>query len=281
MRSYLLSTLAAVLLVTAACAGEPGEQTIEGDTGDPGDLIGVAEPEGFVAAGTLAVGDLARVTASALNQRSGPSASYEILRAMPNGTTVTILEAQNGWYKNDWGGRIGWSSGAYLEKVSSGDTGTFDVSGLSIANFISIAKASVGYTYWWGHGKLGGSKSGACYGGCPDCSHSGTTGADCSGFIAKAWMLPEAMPITGSDDHPFSTYHFYNQTNHWSGVSRSNTKKGDAMVYRSGSGGHIFLYESLDPWGSMWTYEARGCSYGIVHNLRTAGSTYKTIRRDI
>jgi hypothetical protein len=55
--------------------------------------------------------------------------------------------------------------------------------------------------------------------------------------------------------------------------------RGDALVYRSGSGGHIFIYESGDGWGSMWTYEARGCSYGIVHNLRTAGSTYKAIRR--
>jgi len=40
------------------------------------------------------------------------------------------------------------------------------------------------------------------------------------------------------------------------------------------------LYEKDDPWGSMWTFEARGCAYGIVHNIRTAASIFSAIRRD-
>jgi len=45
---------------------------------------------------SLAPGDRARVTASALNQRNGPSTSYGILRVMPNGSSVTILEVSGG-----------------------------------------------------------------------------------------------------------------------------------------------------------------------------------------
>lgn len=54
----------------------------------------------------------------------------------------------------------------------------------------------------------------------------------------------------------------------------------DALAYNDGSAGHIFLYEKGDAWGSMWAYEAKGCLYGIVHDLRTATSAYKVIRRD-
>jgi hypothetical protein len=92
-------------------------------------------------------------------------------------------------------------------------------------------------------------------------------------------MLPEAMPIVGNDKHPFATTNFYNSYTHWANVSRGSLIRGDALVYNNGSAGHIFLYESGDGYGSMWTYEARGCSYGIVHDLRTAGTAYKGIRR--
>ena len=62
-------------------------------------------------------------------------------------------------------------------------------------------------------------------------------------------------------------------------VSRGSVIIADALVYNTNGAGHIFLYESGDGWGSMWTYEARGCSTGIVHNIRTAPTTYKAISR--
>jgi hypothetical protein len=49
-------------------------------------------------------------------------------------------------------------------------------------------------------------------------------------------------------------------------------------VYNTNGAGHTFLYESGDGWGSMWAYECKGCSYGCVHNLRTATTTYHAIR---
>jgi hypothetical protein len=157
---------------------------------------------------------------------------------------------------------------------------TFGVTALTRDDILSIAKASVGYTYWWGHAMLGGTQAGTCTGSCPSCTHTGPDGADCSGFVGKAWMLPEALPIVDNDDHPFSTYGFSHSTTHWTPIARGEVLAGDAMVYNIDGSGHIFLYEKDDPWGQMWTYEARGCAYGIVHNIRTAGSQFNAIRRD-
>jgi hypothetical protein len=82
------------------------------------------------------------------------------------------------------------------------------------------------------------------------------------------------------DSHPYSTDTFYNHQNKyaWRDVARDRAVVGDALVYRTSSAGHIFLVESGDPWGNMWVYEARGCSFGVMHDLRTAASAYKAIR---
>lgn len=50
---------------------------------------------------------------------------------------------------------------------------------------------------------------------------------------------------------------------------------GSEILCRAASG----VGFSYDPWGSMVTYEARGCSYGIVHNWRTCSSDYVAARR--
>jgi hypothetical protein len=81
------------------------------------------------------------------------------------------------------------------------------------------------------------------------------------------------------DAHPYSTVNFVGSNSLWRTVSRGSARKGDAFVYNSNGAGHIFLFESGDGWGSMWAYGAKGCSYGIVHNLRTASSSYKAIAR--
>jgi hypothetical protein len=152
---------------------------------------------------------------------------------------------------------------------------------VTVGDIMQRAASVTGYSYWWGHGRWrwDGAQHGSCSGGCPDCSHSGAYGADCSGFVAKAWQVPGPSDIA-TDSHPYSTYHFRHEATHWKQINRSDSKAGDAMVYRSGGGGHIFLYEKADPWGSMWSYECKGCSAGCVHNIRTAGSNYVAIRRN-
>ena len=160
-----------------------------------------------------------------------------------------------------------------------GTTPSTGVINLSRNGIINACKAFVGYSYWWGGArfKLGSKDYGKCYsptyGG-----HSGSYGADCSGFAGKVWQLPNAMPFD-KNLHPYSTYHFKNQTNYWTHISKSSIRRADALVYNSGSSGHVLIYESGNAWGKVWSYEARGCSYGVVHNLRSVSSSYQARRR--
>ena len=91
--------------------------------------------------------------------------------------------------------------------------------------------------------------------------------------------MPSTNTNLATDSHPYSTATFVGSSSQWTTIARDNAVKGDALVYNSNGAGHIVLYESGDAWGNFWTYEARGCSYGIVHNLRSVTSAYKTIRR--
>jgi hypothetical protein len=146
------------------------------------------------------------------------------------------------------------------------------------------AKAGVGFSYWWGHGAYrpegpSGSNAGSCSGSCPTCSHSGTYGGDCSGFAAKVWQVPSSNTDMTADSHPYSTADFNVDGSQWSTVSLGTMQAMDAMVYRSGGAGHIFVYDHGDQWGSMYAYECKGCSYGCTGGLRTASSAYHSIRR--
>jgi hypothetical protein len=259
-----------------------GSGSDEGDVGDQEPLTPPAEgstPPTPATPSGLATGSYARVcNATALNQRSAPSASATVLKVLPEGSTVMILDMSDGWYKNDWNGNIGWSSGAYLcsatpPAVSTGDG--FASTVVSRASFLSIANAAVGFSYYYGGGNFAaGANPGTCTGTCPSCSHSGAYGADCSGFVAKAWLLPEALPMD-SNRHPYTSTQFTVTNTKWSTISRSSMQAGDALA----TSGHVMLYEKDDPWGSFWAFEARGCSYGVVHNIRTAGSGFVAVRR--
>jgi hypothetical protein len=282
-RFAALASCATLWLGLVACGGEISGAV--GDNGDPADLVAADDRDTVVTySGSFSAGQYVTVcNCSGLNQRAGPGTGYGVLRVIPSGSTLKVLAASGSWYQNDWGGRVGWSSGAYLCATSSGG-GSADSSGgfsqpLSRDGIIGVARAAVGFSYWWGGARFAdGASHGSCAGSCPSCSHSGSYGADCSGFVGKAWMLPEAMPMS-SNAHPFSTYSFSSSSTHWSGIARSSLARADALVYNSGGSGHIVLFESGDGWGSMWTYESRGCATGVVHNVRTAGSAYKGIRR--
>lgn len=302
-----------------------------------------------------------------LNNRSGPSTGYMVLRVLKKGTKAVTLARSGSWYRLDIQGKIGWSYGKYLCTISSsapspsptpspspgnchsgskfgwtycssscpcgegegdcdrdsecqsgltcvhnvgtsyGVTNSVDVCQKSAAppptpptpspapspspggssgkidvsrdGIINACKAFVGFSYWWGGARFKvGSKD---YGKCLSVSysgHSGKYGSDCSGFASKVWQLPPAMPFDKSL-HPYSTWTYYGQKIYWSHISRGDAKRADAMVYRKSSSGHILIYEKGDPWGSAWTYEARSCSLGVVHNLRTISSSYRARRR--
>ena len=174
-------------------------------------------------------------------------------------------------------------------------------------DLICRGQSGVGFSYWWGNGawctngcspNLSSCSPGVCTpnpgsSGCPNCSHSGSKGADCSGFVAKVWAVPIEYAFT-TNKHPYSTYHFYWNSTHWDHIDKGAADKGDSLVYRKlttggsdcssssscSSGGHIVLYKSGDPWGYSYVYHAKGCNYGIKYENKSISSKYKARRRD-
>lgn len=253
----------------AACGGPAEEEGVDGDPGDD---------ESAVSFDLLRaqVGGRARVTASGLNLRSGPSTSNRILLTMSRGSIVSVLARSGEWFSVDYRGTAGFAHGDYLEAVESNDGGGGG-DPADVAQAIERAQSGVGFSYHWGGGCWNPESTahGACYGSCPDCRHSGTWGADCSGYVSKVWQVPGTEALTHCS-HPYNTTSFYETERHWTTVSRSSAKRGDAFVRR----GHIFIFDRGDAWGTMTSYEAKGCSYGIVHGNRSADSSYKVIRRN-
>jgi len=282
-----------VLLALVGCTGTVGSTSIDNPplTGAPEDTAST----GSQLSGNVPIGSTLKTTAD-LNLRTGAGTSYSIRLVIPKGSNVTTVNTatpNNGWYNIKYNGTTGWSSGAYLTLVSSGGGGaggggggggTSTISSADRGGAVLRAKSGVGFSYWWGHGAwdpsgVGSSTAGACYGSCPNCTHSGTHGADCSGYVGKLWQVPSSNNNLAVDSHPYSTASFVNDTSLWHTVDRGSLVQADALVYNTNGEGHVFLYDSGDGWGSMYAYEAKGCSYGIVHDLRTASSAYHGIAR--
>lgn len=221
-----------------------------------------------------------------VNLRKGPGTGYDIITVVPTGSDVTVVNGtpDNGFYKVDYQGQVGWSSGKYYSTSSSGGGGNDPPAATEQDAAIERAKSAVGFSYWWGHGRFleagPSGKAGSCSGSCPNCSHSGSYGGDCSGLAAKVWQVPASNDTLSDDSHPYSTVSFNSDTSQWKTVSRGSVKKADAMVYNESGKGHIFVYSKGDGWGSMYAYECKGCSYGCVAGYRTASSSYHAIRKN-
>jgi hypothetical protein len=281
--SLVTPVLLGSFLALAGCAADGS-----GDS-DSGELVGADETVSAnedPISGTLAVGTTL-VSTTDVNLRASASTSAKVLHVVPTGASV-ILQASapsNGFYKIKHGGVIGWSFGKYYNtgKSTGTEPGTGTTSAARTAA-LARAKKSVGYSYWWGHGRFSNTAAtsttkGSCSGSCPSCSHKGTFGGDCSGLAAKAWQVPSTNTDIADDEHPYSTIDFNQNTSRWSTVSRGSVKPADAMVYNTNGAGHIFVYEKGDGWGSMYAYECKGCADGCVYNLRTASNAYHAITR--
>jgi hypothetical protein len=309
----MLRWSAVALLALTCSAGACGPKISLDDNGGNG-VPNMAPNENGPSA-PLVVGGSAIVVADFLNLRVAAGADATVLLAMPCGAIVSVTDGPStspaGWWQVQYVDGTGtpytgWASGKYMTLPETFVFGTcgggfdagainaqYDLAGtdgaLPVAppsvtdEMFARASLAVGYSYWWGHGawRSDDGDQGSCSGNCPSCTHDGSYGADCSGFVAKVWQVPSPSAIA-VDEHPYSTDDFYNSTTDgWSQVDRSNLSPGDAMVYRSGSEGHIVLVESADdPYGNLWLYEARGCSTGVVHDLRSLDSSYRAIRRD-
>jgi uncharacterized protein YraI len=280
--------LASAAVFATACDGTIGD--LEGDVGDGTELVGGDEDLASTTdalSGSIAVGTTLKTTAN-LNLRTGPGTGYGIRLVIPSGGSVTVVNSgapSNGFYNVKYNGTTGWSSGLYLKAAATQPPpSTSGIGDNTRGGAVVRAKSAVGGSYWWGHGKWypfnnGGNNSAAsCTGSCPNCSHSGSSGADCSGYVAKLWRVPSSNDSLTTDSHPYGTISFVKDSSLWRTVSRANVTEADALVYNVNGAGHIFLYENGDGWGWMNAYEAKGCSYGIVHNLRNASNSYHAIR---
>ncbi|AKJ07037.1 LYCV glycosyl hydrolase [Archangium gephyra] len=226
-------------------------------------------------------------TTAPLNLRQGPSTGSPIVLTLSEGAALSVAAEScpdNGFYKVRFGGFEGWAYGAWLHA----STGTLE-SALSYANTrtdaMARARTVVGFSYWWGGGRwletgATSTNKGSCTGSCGNCTHSGSYGADCSGFAAKVWVVPSTNQPVSLGSHPYSTVAFDNEYHGWHNVERGNIQMADAMVYNVDGAGHIFIYEKGDPWGNMYAYECKGCSEGCVYNIRSASNSYKAIGRD-
>lgn len=154
---------------------------------------------------------------------------------------------------------------------------------ISAGEILSRATSGFGYSYWWGHGawKGGGvTNPGVCSGSCGNCSHKGSYGADCSGYVAKAWRVPDNNAALEKDDHPYGTSSFRNERTYWKPVSRNAAKPGDAFVYNTGGHGHVFLFVGWTGKGTAKIYESAGCKKKIGSATKAIGSQYIAIRRN-
>lgn len=285
----IAAVLAAVSLV--GCAGTASDTAADSEL-----LLGASEDKATISSeltGGVAIGSTLKTTAG-LNLRTGAGMEFRVRLVIPAGAEVTTINRSTpdgSWYNIRYNGIEGWSHGGYLTLVRSAAPAPTQPTqpsnpGNATARDAAIqrAKGAVGFGYRWGKGRwlpfgVTSSNKGVCTGSCPNCTYRGEYGADCSGLAAKVWTVPSWNDVMTNEAHPYSTWDFNRANSQWSTVSRSSLKKADALVYNDGSAGHIMIYESGDGWGSSWTYEARGCAYGIVHNLRTVGSAYKGIAR--
>jgi len=272
-------------------------------TGSP-DAASTGGDASTVASGNASAAIQWLITTADLNLRTGPSTTYAVLRVIPKGSLVQLLDPTpvNGFLHVDHQGLAGWASSTYLIVQSvSAEGGSASSAGLdagnsatdggpgqppsaAIAGALDRAKWGVGFSYWWGHGAWlptgpTTSNTGSCSGSCPNCTHTGSYGADCSGYVGKIWQVPASNNDVTVDSHPYSTADFVNDTSLWSTISQGSVKLGDAFVYNQSGSGHMFLYAAGDGWGAMDVYECKGCATGCVFDNRTAGSAYHAIRR--
>ena len=79
---------------------------------------------------------------SNLNVRTGPGIDYDIISSLANGSTVTVLDEKDGWYRIEFPADIAYVCGQYvrLNEVATAETPegyTFDITGADMAAFIS------------------------------------------------------------------------------------------------------------------------------------------------
>ncbi len=126
---------------------------------------------------------------------------------------------------------------------------------LSRDKIVGYAKSGVGSNYVWGGDQW-------------DPANRTWGGADCSGYVGKAWAVPEYTNPKAKPRARYTTYSFYHERKLWSEIPREKAQAGDALVMRRDGEGHIVLFVERTSDGGYLFMEAKGVNYGIVATKR-------------
>lgn len=198
--------------------------TIKAGSGDfyqitSGDLSGFVHKD-YITIGATAGETVTRATVvcnSTLNLRSAPSTEGSVIKAMPNGTPVGVIENQGKWYYVIVDGVTGYAISDYVqlsrEQVSRDNFASGRASYSSAgASVIEYAKQFIGTPY--------------VYGG------STPKGFDCSGFVKYVFNhFGVSLPRTGTAQYNAGTK-----------VSRSELQPGDIVAFGSSYLEHVGIY---------------------------------------
>ena len=276
MRTALLTVAVSAVCVVGASAASVGAGTVNTDalrlreeanssstilaTASKGDVVVVLEEEsdgwykvdyksveGYMSADYLDVSTKADVTigyglvqtgGSTLNVRSGPGTDYDKVTSLSNGSVVTIVGIDNGWYKvKTSGGSVGYVSSDYMTtcKDSAGSRGD----GTVVAASSSL-------------GQQGGDYAKQCLGVPYVYGGNGPNSFDCSGFttyVYRHFGYTLNRTATGQLSNGVS-------------VSKSELQPGDLVFFKDGGSkpvSHVGIYIGGGQFihASTSTYEVR------------------------
>lgn len=256
--------LVGLLFIAAAC----GQEMQGSEAAESGALTASA------VSGSQVFGTLIEITSDTPLYNS-PDYHSTVIRTLKDGQRARVVRttSSNGYYLLNYNGKVGWASGAVMKVVLVPDS--------AIEKGTARAMSAWGFSYHWG-GEAWNPESqspGSCTGNCPDCDHSGSWGADCSGLITKVWKVggtscdaltescgarPTAAAFSGNDP-----------SDRWNNISRDSIHQGDILA----SSGHVVYYLSGDAWGTPTVLECKGCADGCLKDSRSFSSSYKTSRR--
>lgn len=138
-------------------------------------------------------------------------------------------------------------------------------------DIVCRARTGVGFLYYYGEGcwcGKGGCQpdinddcpKGTCTGDCSTkCTHSnGKYGADCSGYVAKVWQVPNPVDLGKCKFHPYGARDFRTARDYWTVTSDlSSLEPGDAAA----KNGHVLFYSLAR---ANWRRESHFSTY-LVH----------------
>lgn len=153
------------------------------------------------------------ISGGVINVRTGPGTNYERVTKLSAGTSVTILEAVDGWYKISCSSASGYVSSDYVYETST----TASSVGAQVAD---LSKAYIGVRY--------------SYGG------SSPNGFDCSGFTQYLYkQFGHSLIHSASSQYKNNGVY----------VAREDLQPGDLVFFSSTPGGsitHVGIYIGND-----------------------------------